>query len=360
MKNKIIKTEGFSQVIGLIKDYIERNKKIVYPLIAVFVLGIPYLVPSQYILRIIIMIGVYTILSLSLGLVTGYAGQISLGHAAFYAIGGYVSALISVNYGMNFFITAPIAAFAAAIAGLILGIPTLRLSGTYLAITTLGFCEVVRMVLLNWESVTNGPLGISKIPRPSILGFDLTLYNNGLYYLVLLFLVLTTLVMLSIVRSKMGRALVAIREDEMAATMMGIRTTVYKVTAFVISAFFSGLAGAFYAHMIRFIDPNTFTFDTSIMILSIVILGGMGTINGMFLGATILVSFPEVLRFLQEYRFVVYGTVLVIMMRYRPQGILGGQKKTEYKLPKGISVNIKMKALGDDSQESINTSKGGV
>ncbi|SKC84872.1 branched-chain amino acid ABC transporter permease [Maledivibacter halophilus] len=346
MKKISLKKESLSQMIKLIRDYISKNKKIAYPIIALIFLGMPYIVPSQYILRIIIMIGVYTILSLSLGLVTGYTGQVSLGHAAFYAIGAYVSALLSVNYGLNFFITAPIAAIVAAVCGLLLGLPTLRLSGTYLAITTLGFCEVVRMILLNWESVTNGPLGVSRIPKPSFFGVDLTLYNNGLYYLMLALLVLTTLVMLAIVRSKMGRALVAIREDEMAATMMGIKTTFYKVIAFVVAAFFSGLAGAFYAHMIRFIDPNTFVFDTSIMILSIVILGGMGTINGMFLGSAILVSFPEVLRFLQEYRFIVYGAVLVVMMRYRPQGILGGQKKTEYRLPKGVN--------NDFSKESIN------
>ena len=328
-------------------EYISSNKKITFPLLAVFILALPYIGTSQYILRIIIMIGVYTILSLSLGLVTGYAGQVSLGHAAFYAIGAYTSALVSVNYGLSFFITAPIAAVIAAICGLLLGLPTLRLSGTYLAITTLGFCEVVRMVLLNWEKVTRGPLGISRIPRPSVFGFDLTISNYGLYYLILVFVVFTTLVITAIVRSKMGRALTAIREDELAATMMGIKITAYKIIAFVISAFFSGLAGAFYAHMIRFIDPNTFTFDTSIMILSIVILGGMGTIKGMFLGSALLVSFPEALRFLQQYRFVVYGLILVIMMRYRPQGILGGQKKSEYKLPKGVNADI-------PGQESIN------
>ncbi|MCX7842574.1 MAG: branched-chain amino acid ABC transporter permease [Clostridia bacterium] len=327
--------EKLSNLSNRINAFIESNKKIVYPVLAILILGLPYVGSSQYILRIIIMIGVYSMLSLSLGLVTGYAGQVSLGHAAFYAIGAYVSALVSISFNLNFFITAPIAAFIAGICGLLLGLPTLRLSGTYLAITTLGFCEVVRMVLLNWESVTRGPLGISRIPKPSFLGIELTISNFGLYYLMVAFLALTTLAVVAIVRSKMGRALMAIREDELAATMMGVKTTYYKVAAFVISAFFSGLAGAFYAHMIRFIDPNTFTFDTSIMILSIVILGGMGTIGGMFLGSALLVSFPEVLRFLQEYRFVVYGAVLVVMMRYRPQGILGGQKKTPYKLPKG-------------------------
>ncbi len=358
MKRTGIKMKNFTNIINSIRDYVNNNKIIVYPLLALLVISIPFIVPSQYILRIIIMIGVYTILALSLGLVTGYAGQISLGHAAFYAIGGYVSALLSVNYGLSFFVTAPIAAIAAAMAGLVLGLPTLRLSGTYLAITTLGFGEVVRMIILNWESVTRGPLGINRIPKPSLLGIKLTLYNNGLYYLMVVLLLITTITMIAIVRSKMGRALVAIREDEMAANMMGIKTTRYKVVAFVIGAFFAGLAGAFYAHMISFIDPNTFTFDTSIMILSIVILGGMGTINGMFLGAALLISFPEALRFLQEYRFIVYGIVLVLMMRYRPQGILGGQKKSEYILPRGISIDVTKKKIGKNFKDSINTNKG--
>lgn len=328
-----------SGMIDQISHFIECNKKIAYPILAALILAVPFICGSQYILRIVIMIGVFTILSLSLGLVTGYAGQVSLGHAAFYAIGAYTSALLSTHFGLNFFVTVPIAAVVAAIGGFLIGLPTLRLSGTYLSIATMGFCEVVRMVLLNWEAVTNGPMGVSKIPKPSFFGIDLSISNYGLYYLMLAFLVLTTVVMIAVVRSKMGRALTAIREDEIAATMMGIKTTVYKVIAFVISAFFAGLAGAFYAHMISFIDPNTFTFDTSILILSMVILGGMGTINGMFLGSALLVSFPEVLRFLQEYRFVVYGAILIVMMRFRPQGLLGGQKKTNYKLPKGISVD---------------------
>ena len=360
MKNISVKNEMISNLIRRVGNYTERNKKIVYPLLAILILALPYIIASQYILRIVIMIGVYAILSLSLGLVTGYAGQVSLGHAAFYAIGAYVSALVSVRYGLSFFITAPIAAIAAAICGFLLGLPTLRLSGTYLAITTLGFCEVVRMVLLNWQSVTNGPLGISRIPKPSFFGIDLTISNYGLYYLMLVFLAVTTVSIIAIVRSKMGRALMAIREDELAATMMGIKTTVYKIIAFVISAFFSGLAGAFYAHMIRFIDPNTFTFDTSIMILGIVILGGMGTIGGMFLGSALLVSFPEVLRFLQEYRFVVYGIVLVIMMRFRPQGILGGQKKSNYKLPKGIDMDGTDRSAPAKSGRNITTAKEGI
>ncbi|ABR50198.1 inner-membrane translocator [Alkaliphilus metalliredigens QYMF] len=360
MEKKNYGTHKLNHIVGKIQGAMIKNKNIVIALLITLVLALPYIISSQYVLRIIIMIGVYSILSLSLGLVTGYAGQVSLGHAAFYAIGAYTSAILSVNYGISFFITVPVAAMIAALCGLLLGLPTLRLSGPYLAITTLGFGEIVRMVLSNWDRVTNGPLGISRIPRPSILGIELTLANNGLYYLILIFVAITTVVMLAIVKSKMGRAMMALREDELAATMMGIRITYYKVVAFVVSAFFSGLAGAFYAHMIRFIDPNSFTFDTSILILSIVILGGMGTIKGMFLGSALLISFPEFARFLQAYRFVVYGVVLIMMMRYRPQGILGGQKKTEYKLPKGVDVGQSKETAPGKTGESINTVEEGV
>lgn len=341
---KNLKDNNYIKNISMrLRKIYQKQKIIINILLAIVIIFFPYIIRSQYITRLTIMVGVYTILSLSLGLITGYAGQTSLGHAAFYAIGAYTSALISSNFGISFFITAPLAALFAAFMGLVLGLPTMRLSGTYLAITTLGFAEVIRMILLNWEKVTNGPLGISRIPRPSIFGVELTLANNGLYYLILVMVVIATLIINFIVRSKIGRALMAIRDDELAATMMGVNTTYYKILAFVVAAFFSGLAGAFYAHMIRFIDPNTFTFDVSILILSIVILGGMGTIKGMFLGSALLVSFPEILRFLQEYRFVVYGVILVLMMRFRPQGLLGGQKKTPYKLPKGVYPDKQIK-----------------
>ena len=325
------------QLFSRIRLFVNERRKILLPLAVVFLLALPEIITSQYILRIIVMIGVYTVLALSLNLVTGYTGQVSLGHAAFYAIGAYTSALLSTKLGFGFFLSAPLGAVMAGFCGLLLGLPTLRLSGSYLSITTMGFCEVVRMIVLNWQSLTNGPLGIQRIPKPVFFGIALNLKNHGLYYLMLAMVGLTTYCISAIVNSNKGRALTAIRDDELAATMMGVRTMRMKVFAFVVSAFFSGLAGAFYAHMINYIDPNSFTFDTSIVILSIVILGGMGTMSGPFLGAMLLISFPELFRFMQEYRFVVYGVILVVMMRFKPQGFLGGQRRSPYRLPKGIA-----------------------
>ena len=325
--------EKILQMRNGISKYIESKEIILYTLGLIILLIIPYSGINSYIIRVMIMIGIYAILALGLNIITGYTGLLSLGNAGFYAIGAYTSALLATRFGFPFITAMLSGAAMAGFSGLLLGLPTLRLSGTYLAIATLGFGEIVRMVLLNWDSVTNGPMGILKIPRPVLFGVELGIKNGGLYYLILFLLLLVIAFCYLIIHSKIGRAFVSIREDELAATLMGINTTRYKVLAFVLSAFISGISGSFYAHMVRYIDPNTFVFDTSIMIISIVILGGMGTLRGMILGAAILIAFPEFLRFFAEYRFIVYGLVLVFMMRYRSQGILGGQSKRKYKLP---------------------------
>ncbi|SHJ10443.1 amino acid/amide ABC transporter membrane protein 2, HAAT family (TC 3.A.1.4.-) [Geosporobacter subterraneus DSM 17957] len=278
---------------------------------------------SSFALRMFIMVGIYIILGLSLNLITGFTGQLSLGHAAFYAIGAYTSAILSTRYGLGFGITAPLSGLAAAFFGLLLGIPTLKLQGAYLAIVTLGFGEIVRITALNWMNLTRGPMGIPGIPSVSLFGYELQ-SNIGYYYVIYGLAAVTLLVVFRIVNSRIGRALMAIREDELAAQYMGVYTTNYKVLAFTIGAFFAGIAGSFYAHYVSYIDPQSFTFDESIQILSIVILGGMGSIPGTILGASILVTAPEMLRSLQDYRMVIYGLILILMMLIRPQGLLGG------------------------------------
>ncbi len=336
--------EKIMHLLVKISDFINNKKKITYPLVLIILLLLPKSGMNSYLVRVITVVGIYIILSLSLNLISGYAGQISIGHAGFYAIGAYTSALLSLRLGIPFPIAMLGGAIMAGLFGLLLGLPTLRLSGTYLAVTTIGFCEVVRMTFLNWEWLARGPLGLNKIPRPVFFGIKLTSFNGGYYYLVLFLVILTTFIMYRIVNSKFGRALVSIREDELAATLMGIKTTKYKVAAFVISAFFAGIAGSFYAHFMTYIDPNGFVFDESVLMLSIVILGGMGTLKGMYLGSVLLVTLPEMLRSLQEYRFVMYGVVLVVMMRFRPQGILGGQSRHPYQLPKGVTVDTEKEA----------------
>lgn len=333
MKNKI------SSIYNGLLDKIDSNKKLkgmLYLLGIAVVILLPKIGLSSYILRVLTMIALYSLLGLSLNLITGYTGQVSIGHAGFCAIGGYTSALLNVTFGMNFVSSAICAMIVAGIFGLLLGAPTLRLSGTYLTIATLGFGEIIRMMALNWESLTGGPLGVSNIMRPVIFGVELTTFNGGLFYLSVFLLLIVSLFIYSLIRSKMGRAFMAIRDDELVATLMGIEVTRYKVTSFVISSMIAGLGGSFYVHMVRFIDPNTFNFDISILIISIVILGGMGTMKGIFLGSALLISFPEVLRFASEYRFILYGLILVLMIRFKPEGLLGGQTRGKYRLPSGI------------------------
>lgn len=325
-----------NRFIFTVNNILYKYIKFVYFLLFIIVVILPFTGVSGYILRIVVMISIYSILALGLNLATGYCGQVSLGNAAFYAIGAYTSAILSTRFGINFFIAVVCAGLISMLFGFLVGLPSLRLSGTYLAITTLGFGEVIRILLLNFDKLTNGPLGISKIPKPFLFGTELNLSNNGLYFLAIILLSITLIFCYLVVNSKIGRAFIAIKEDELAASLMGIKTIKYKVLAFMLSALLSGIAGSFYAHMASYIDPNTFTFDTSIMILSIVILGGMGTLRGMIIGAIILVSFPEILRFMDRFRFIIYGMVLVFMIRFRPQGLMGGQNKKPYKLPNNL------------------------
>lgn len=333
------RTAEKGDLLATVSGFFEKNQKLCILALILLLLALPWFGLPSIVLRILVMIMIYASLALALNIPTGYTGQVSLGNAGFFSIGAYTSAILVTTMGFSFFVSAPLAALLAGIFGLLLGLPSLRLSGSYLSIVTLGFAEIVKMVTLNWQSVTNGPMGIKNIPRPTLFGMELSLRNYGAYYLMLAILLLISLFCYLIIHSKIGRAFLSIKEDELAATMMGIKTVRYKVLAFTLSAILSGLVGAFYAHFMRYIDPNSFTFDTSILILSIVILGGMGTMRGMYLGAALLVAFPEVLRSLEAYRFVVYGLILVVMMRFRPQGILGWQSRSPYKLPKGVEAS---------------------
>ena len=319
-----------------ITDFLGKNKKIVIPVTYLLLASVPFLGVSQYFIRVLCLIGVYSILTLSLNLIAGYMGQTSMGHAALYCLGGYFSALLGSKLGWPFWITILFGVLGGALGGLILGLSTMRLSGSYLAVITLAFSEVVEMVVLNWNDVTNGPLGVRNIPRPSIFGWELTTSNGGFYWLMLVLVTVAILVSLCVVNSKFGRAVRAIKEDELAAKLMGVHTAAYKVKTIVLSGALAGMAGAYYASMNRYIDANTFNFDVSMTILCIVIFGGLGSIPGMIVGSVLLIAFPEVLRALSDYRFVVYGLLLIFMMRFRPQGLLGGLSRKPYRLPRGV------------------------
>lgn len=329
-------------LLNLFEVYTDKYKKIIAVIAAVLLIALPFLLNNQYLLTVVVKIGCYAIFAMGLNVLTGYTGLVSLGHAGFVAIGAYTASLCAVKLGMNFFPAMLLGMLLAGVVGVILGLPTLRVSGNYLSIITLGFGEIIKMIAMNWSSVTNGTLGVKNIPKPSIMGFSFTIANKGLYYLTLAFVVLTALFCIMLVKSKTGRALQAVKGDSMAATMMGINITSYKILAFVVSACICAMGGALYATLIGYMDYNTFNFDVSTMILSMVILGGMGTIRGMFVGAALLIALPEVSRFLMEYRFVLYGAILVVMMRFRPQGILGWKSTLPYRLTKRVQKEVEV------------------
>lgn len=350
MKKSNSVLSGLQTCTSNVTDRVIRHKFIVAPAALILLAAVPFVVTSQYVLRVMCLIGIYSILTMSLNLITGYMGQSSMGHAALYMMGAYFSGLLGSKLGWPFWVTLPFGIVGGAIGGLILGVSTMKLSASYLTVITLAFGEVVEMVVLNWNNVTNGPLGVRGIPRPEIFGWQLTTANGGFYWLMLVLVVLTIVVCTNVVNSKFGRAVRAIKEDELAAKLMGINTASYRVQTIVLSGAIAGMAGAFYASMNRYIDAQTFSFDVSMTILCIVIFGGLGSIPGMIFGSLVLIIFPEVLRSLADYRFVVYGLLLIFMMRFRPQGLLGGLSRRPYTLPKGIVRPQKREDPGNREQ----------
>ncbi|MGJ4850472.1 branched-chain amino acid ABC transporter permease [Bacillota bacterium Meth-B3] len=333
MKNKRFGSIRENGLLYVFEHFVNAYK---WPLLVAFGLlavSVPYLGLSRATLRLLTMIALYSMLGMGLNVLVGYTGQVSLGHAGFYGIGAYTCALLQVRLGLAFWPSLAVAGVFTALIGFLLGLPTLRLSGAYLSIVTLGFCEVVQMILKQWESVTFGNYGVRNIPKPELFGHTFNLQNGGFYQIILVLAVLAAVACLAIKRSKTGRAFLAIRDDELAATMMGIKTSRYKILAFVISAFITGIAGGFYSVINNgYIEPTNFVFNISVLIISVVIVGGLGTIRGMVFGAALLLLFPEVFRGLNEWRFVIYGVLLVLMMQFRPQGALGWQSTLPYQL----------------------------
>ena len=307
-----------------------KNKFLAVPFAAAaaFILYIlPRFFSMDYYLHIFVMSEIYAVLALSLSLLVGFTGQVSLGHAAFYGMGAYVSALLSVRFGLSFWVTFWIGGLFAGLAAFCIGRLVLRLRGHVLAITTAFFGVLVTVVMNNWIPVTNGPMGITGIPRPSpirLFGLDLAIESRtDYYYLGLLFVLGVLYVLWRIERSRIGDAMIAVRENEELAKSIGIDTMKSKVFAFSVSGALTGLAGAFYAHYILFISPVTFTISESINMLVMVIFGGMSTLFGPVLGAICLTVLPEFLRMAGELRLVIYGVALVFFIIWMPMGVWG-------------------------------------
>lgn len=303
----------------ILRSILVNSPKIV---ILLALLSIPELVTNLYVLQVMTFVGIYVILALSLNLLNGYLGLLSIGHAAFYGLGAYASAKLVMELKLPFLISMLGAGAVAGAFGYLIAKPTLRLSGIYMTLATLGFNIVLFLILQNWMSFTNGPLGIMDIPPPVIFGLVVQ-SRKGYYYFMLVLAVLTVWSMRRLIDSRFGRALVAIRENELAAEATGVFTTRYKVQGFVLAAFYAGIAGSFYAHFVKFISPDSFYINESFILLAMLALGGQGNLAGPIVGAAALVVIPELFRFLQEYRMFVYGGILIVMMLFRRQGILG-------------------------------------
>lgn len=266
---------------------------------------------NPYYVQVITLMGIMMIAALGLHLITGVTGQLSFGHAAFLGIGAYAAALSTLHLGLSFPLSVLIGGVTAAVAGVVVGFPSMRLTGDYLGIATLGFGEIARVVIMNLE-ITGGARGLSGIPRETNL------------LLVFICVAVTILVIYRLENSRFGRALVAIREDETAAECNGINTLWYKVSAFAIGSFIAGTAGGLYAHFLQYLNPGGFGFMKSFELLCFVVLGGLGSIAGAVIGTGILTLLPEMLRFSSEYRMMMYGLLMVTMMIVRPRGLLGG------------------------------------
>lgn len=302
-----------------------QNAKMLKIIVAVVLIGLaalPLLLGNQYVFHVLIIAGIYMVLAISLNLLLGCAGLFSLGHAAFYGIGAYISALLTLNLQTPFLVAFFLSGFLTAVIGGIIAFPALRLRGIFLAIGTMGFNEIVRQLAINLDSVTGGPAGLPGISKPEIFGYQIS--KSSEYYLaILLFVSLTYLIFQRFLATRQGRALIAIRDDEISARSMGINVTEYKVAAFAISAFFAGLAGSFFAHYMTYISPDNFGLHESFGILAMIALGGIGNLTGSALGALLLVAIPESFRFLQDYRQLIYGLTIIVIVLALPQGVAG-------------------------------------
>ena len=325
--------------------YIENHRGVVLALLIVAAFLVPVF-GSRGAVNVATLALIYVMLGLSLNIVVGDAGLLALGHVAFYAVGAYCYAILA-QHGVGFWTTLPIAALLTGTLGLLLGFPVLRLRGDYLAIVTLGFGEIIRILLNNLDSLTNGPKGINNIPKPGLfnivftrkggagetpfhelVGIPFSTEQRGIFlYLIILGLCLLTLWVINrLLRMPIGRAWEALREDEIACRSLGVNTTGIKLSAFAIGAAFAGLAGAFYAAFQGSVTPDSFTFWESAIMLAIVVLGGMGSQTGVILAALALTIIPEIAREFSQYRMIIFGAVMVLMMIWRPQGLIPAQR----------------------------------
>ncbi len=284
---------------------------------------IPLVDQNTYHLDVLTSVGIYVLLAMGLNVAVGLTGLLNLGYAAFFGIGAYAYALANLHWGWPFWMGLPLAGLVSMLFGFLIGMPSIRVRGDYLAITTLGFGEITRIAFNNLDAWTGGPNGLLGIARPVFFGYKFSVNPTPYFYLVLVLIALTAFLLFRLCDSKIGRALVAIREDELAASCMGVPALHVKLVAFGISSFIAGIAGAVFASKQTIVTPDSFDFVLSVLLLAMVVLGGMGNIWGAALGALALGVLPELLRGFATYRMLIFGGLMILMMIFRPQGLLG-------------------------------------
>lgn len=299
----------------------ERRVLLKYILFSCAVLIAPVFFADGYLLNVLVFVGINTMLALALNLLLGYAGQISLGQAAFFGLGAYISGIATATYGMNPWAAMALAAVIVGLVAFAIGFPILKLKGHYLAMATLGFGIIVYIVFNETFELTGGPSGLSGIPYFSVGSFEFDSDMKS-YFLIWGFALAMILLSVNLVNSRIGRALRAIHDSEVAARVMGVNARLLKVQIFALSAVFSSIAGSLYAHTMTFISPTSFGFNFSVELLTMVVIGGLGTVYGSFLGAALLTLLPELLRTFQDYDIVIYGLLLVVMTMFLPGGLV--------------------------------------
>ena len=308
----------------------KKRQILIFLIFAAAALSVPFFLKGNYLLNVLVFVGINTMLAVALNLLLGYAGQISLGHAAFFGMGAYISGIITARFPVDPFLVMILAALCAGALAFVIGFPILKLRGHYLAMATLGFGIIMYIIFNETVDFTGGPSGLSGIPNLHVgsLIFDNDLNN---YYLVWLFTLVVMLLSINLSRSRIGRALRAIHDSEVAARVMGVNARILKVQIFTVSAVISALAGSLYAHIMTFISPASFGFNFSVELLTMVVIGGLGSIYGSFLGAVILTILPEFLRVFQDFDIIIYGLMLILITMFMPGGLISGiQKMAEF------------------------------
>lgn len=302
--------------------FYRKYRIFLYILLGIILLILPVLFPKNYIMGVLCRILMYSTLAGALNSINGYSGQTCLGIAGFFCIGAYTEAVLATKLHLSFWLLLPVSGIVTALIGLLIALPTLKMRGIYLSIVTLGFSEIVRLIALNWTGVTGGALGIKGIPAPELFGYSIK-NAKSYYYIFLVIAALFLFVTNRVVHSRVGRAWMSIREDQLASRSLGVETPKYKAMNFMYGAFWAGVVGATYAPYVKFIDSTYFTLDEGWNVLSMVIIGGQGTLLGPILGAGIVNFITEILRPIGEWRLVAFAILIIVMLWLRPQGLAG-------------------------------------